>query len=395
MRPPRSLPVARLVSHLGKIVSTSLLRDLFVTMPRATVPTARPESNRVLLIGPIPPPAGGIATHLAGLSRALERNGLEVTVLDPARGKLVLLRELLVARRHTAIHLHVCGHNWSSYALALACRACAGSAPVLVSIHSGIAPRYLGSVGLIARWLAQAALRGARTIVCVSSAIADAAKQIGVGKARIVVATPYIEERGELPPTPAAIDWAVGRRTPLVAAMVAAPDHEYGSDVLIAGFARFAAEHHASLLMVMGSDGVDRTVADRLASMGLGEKVIAFGEVNHQTAMGVLRACDLFVRPTRVDGDAVSVREALALGRRVVASDAATRPDGVVTFGNGDPDALARAMSAALQSAPPPWTSTTINGLDVLLNAYREAGCCLHEVMTCAESLDESTAPVE
>ena len=37
----------------------------------------------------------------------------------------------------------------------------------------------------------------------------------------------------------------------------------------------------------------------------------------------------VYLRPSRTDGDAVSVREALGAGRPVIASDAVTRPEGV------------------------------------------------------------------
>lgn len=40
----------------------------------------------------------------------------------------------------------------------------------------------------------------------------------------------------------------------------------------------------------------------------------------------------LFLRPTKTDGDAVSVREALAMRCNVLASDAAVRPSGVMTY---------------------------------------------------------------
>jgi glycosyltransferase involved in cell wall biosynthesis len=61
-----------------------------------------------------------------------------------------------------------------------------------------------------------------------------------------------------------------------------------------------------------------------------------------------MQALDVFVRPTYFDGDACSVREALALGVRVVASDTEFRPDGVRLFPRGDADALAEAIDVAL-----------------------------------------------
>ena len=49
----------------------------------------------------------------------------------------------------------------------------------------------------------------------------------------------------------------------------------------------------------------------------------------------ILRA-DVVLRPTNTDGDAISIREALYLGKSVVASDVVPRPGGTVLFRNRD-----------------------------------------------------------
>src|SRR5207248_339939 len=51
-----------------------------------------------------------------------------------------------------------------------------------------------------------------------------------------------------------------------------------------------------------------------------GGGVRGFGELHRPQALALLATCDVFVRPTIADGDSVSVREALALGRAVVAT---------------------------------------------------------------------------
>jgi glycosyltransferase involved in cell wall biosynthesis len=51
------------------------------------------------------------------------------------------------------------------------------------------------------------------------------------------------------------------------------------------------------------------------------------------------------MRPSRTDGDAVSIREALAMDVPVIASDVVGRPIGTVTF----PTADVRALTAELQ----------------------------------------------
>ena len=65
------------------------------------------------------------------------------------------------------------------------------------------------------------------------------------------------------------------------------------------------------------------------------------------------------------------MREALALGRKVVASDAARRPRGVSVYPRNAPQALADALarSFAAAAAPPPE-----DGLTPLLATYERLG---------------------
>jgi hypothetical protein len=64
-----------------------------------------------------------------------------------------------------------------------------------------------------------------------------------------------------------------------------------------------------------------------------------------------LRQNTVFLRPTRAEGDAVSVREAQRAGVTVVASDVVRRPHGVVTFSEEDVTDLCAALRAVLDGA--------------------------------------------
>ncbi|UCG57957.1 MAG: glycosyltransferase [Phycisphaerales bacterium] len=54
----------------------------------------------------------------------------------------------------------------------------------------------------------------------------------------------------------------------------------------------------------------------------------------------LMTQCDIVLRPTSSDGDALTVREALYFGIPVIASDAVERPEGTITFENRDIDCL-------------------------------------------------------
>src|SRR5262249_36853387 len=100
-------------------------------------------------------------------------------------------------------------------------------------------------------------------------------------------------------------------------------------------------------------------------------------ELDRTRALGLVDACDLFVRPTRADGDALSVREALALGRPVVASDVGQRPPGALTFPAGDARAAAETIFRALGNPRTPHRPQATQNDDcfpTLLTIYRRCG---------------------
>ncbi|MFN7135061.1 MAG: glycosyltransferase, partial [Myxococcales bacterium] len=86
--------------------------------------------------------------------------------------------------------------------------------------------------------------------------------------------------------------------------------------------------------------------------------------------LAVMLASDVFVRPTYADGDALSVREALSLGRPVVASAVGFRPEGTTLFRTGDALDLAEKVERALgarQAQPVPAAQTS-----GVLGVYRQ-----------------------
>ena len=64
----------------------------------------------------------------------------------------------------------------------------------------------------------------------------------------------------------------------------------------------------------------------------------------------VLKSADIMIRGTVSDGDSLSVREALMLGREVIATDCVDRPAGVVLFKYNDEASLAKALVTGTQS---------------------------------------------
>ena len=88
-------------------------------------------------------------------------------------------------------------------------------------------------------------------------------------------------------------------------------------------------------------------------NLGIDEDI--YWQVGPIRNMGALwERADIYIRPTRTDGDSVAVREALDAGVKVVASDVCKRPEGCLTYTFGDArDLLEKSLSvlAAKQDA--------------------------------------------
>jgi glycogen synthase len=331
---------------------------------------------KIALVGDWPRPYGGVSVHVAALARALRARGLDVRVLDigegghdcdgvvPARGLVRYAAALAeVAAEGRLVHVHTNGANWKSWLVALAAgRARRRRAPRgVLTLHSGSAPSYLRGRPERRR-LAAAACSGFGRVIAVNDEIAAELRGAGVPSARISVLAPFspaVLEPVDPPPAFQAFRAAHG---PLLAAGLL-PSPIYGVDLLLQAFVALRGRLPRAGLVLFGR-GSERA---ELRAPG----VLGLGEIPHGEVLGVLRACEVFVRPTRADGDSVSVREALALGCRVVASDVGHRPAGCVLFPAGDAAALSACLEPAAAAPRPEPREPGEDPFDAIVAAYR------------------------
>ena len=337
---------------------------------------------KILLIGPYPPPHGGISVHILEAHVQLTEAGMPCRVLNTerqpdqggsyarARQWASLVSELARhARQGWTLHLHTNGHNWKSWALAMVCGLAGGKSGCLLTVHSGMAPAYLRRVPASQRAMARLASSFFNRLVCVSPEIRAAVLELGVPPERVDVLPAYL---GSRKPT-ISLDknlagWLAGHRPVLSTALFFRP--EYGFDLLLAGLARLRRRRPDIGCVIMGS-GEHRAQAKRqIRQENLEHNVLLLGDVDHDTCLSVIAASDVFVRPTLEDGDSVSVREALSLGIPVVASATGTRPAGVTLFETGSVDDMLRKLELAL-AAPRADCRQSGDATAHLLDIYR------------------------
>jgi glycosyltransferase involved in cell wall biosynthesis len=315
-------------------------------------------SRRVLVVGDYPPPYGGVSVQVAALQdRLAALPGTTVAVLDigarrverrpgcvPTRGAADFATQIARhAARGFTVHAHTNGHNARSWLVAAVCAA-AGlvhGRRTVISLGSGLMPDYVAQAGTVMRRVVRTTLKAAGAVIVRNERARVALLAMGASPDAVTILPGFYgiaaADVGRLPF--AAARFRRGHH-PVVGA-IASVGPEYGLDLLIDAAARLRPRYPGLGVLLVGPDRLEA---------GHPSWVLPLGERHRPSLLAVLRALDVFVRPTYFDGDASSVREALALGVRVVASDTDYRPLGVRLFPRGDAGALAEALDAALTS---------------------------------------------
>jgi glycosyltransferase involved in cell wall biosynthesis len=242
----------------------------------------------------------------------------------------------------------------------------------VLTLHSGLAPAYLAPGRSAARLLAGIACSFYKRMIAVSPDVRDAVLSLGVAAKHVEVVPAFVAARPAKGDNPE-LARLTNRRPLLVTTLFFRP--EYGFELLVEAIDQLRPRYPGIACLVIGSGEEHERAEELVSQRGLQKSIFLLGNVTHETCLQLISHADLFVRPTLVDGDANSVREALAMGRRVVASDAAQRPAGVVLFRKGDGADLAEKIEAAWLR-PGPIAMPTLDGDSVgtLIGLYETLG---------------------
>ncbi|NVD73936.1 hypothetical protein D0T25_24980 [Duganella sp. BJB488] len=330
------------------------------------------EHCHLLLCGPFPEPVGGVSIHLRRLLAALAAQPrYTVRCVDEAGRRKPGLFNLRSLNAWAYLRLlwwadlvHVHSSVTLFRLLHVLCARLLGK-PVIVTLHSH-RPRHRLEHGLTRLCCALA-----QAVVAVNGVIRDA-----VCPAALVIPA-YIAPGADEEWVPAALqDW-IDRQRGQGRLLLVSNAYKlarfdgadlYGLDTLLEVFERAPVRRRYALLFVVASvDGCEAAYAGyqrRIVERGLQEQVLLV----HQPMpfAGLLKRCDVSVRATNTDGDALSVRESLSYGKRTLASDCVARPAGAELFATRDADAL-----AALLQAPARHGAADVDSFDLsLVNLY-------------------------
>jgi glycosyltransferase involved in cell wall biosynthesis len=317
---------------------------------------ARPQIG---LVGPLPPPAGGMAVQCRQLHDLLCGEGLEVRLVPsnaayrPAwveglRGVRALFRLLpyLHALWRTAGAVDVMhvfansGWAWHLYAAPAVWIGRVRAVPVIVNYRGGDAESFLRRAPPWVRWT----LASADVCITPSGFLRDVFARHAIA-ARVI---PNVVDLSLFHP-------ASIRRHEQQAHIVVTRNLEpiYGIDTALQAFAIVSSRMSAR--MTVAGEGPERTRLEELAvRLGIADKVRFAGRLGRDAMAALYRDADLMLNASTVDNMPNAILEAYATGVPVVSTNAGGIPhiardgDTALLVPAGDAQALAQAACRVL-----------------------------------------------
>jgi len=342
---------------------------------------------RVLLLGPYPPPHGGVQSNLVAIRTFLRRQGVPCAVINITRHRKPDADEvyypksasgmiqILLRLDYDVIHLHVGGMlTQRLLGLALVCTLLRRSKSVM-TFHSGGYPASNEGKSTGPNSFAGFVLRRFDGLIGVNPKIIEFFHRLGVASdhTRLIYPHSFLSEERPAPILPASLASFFREHSPAVISVgLLEPEYDLFLQIEVLGQVR--QKFPSAGLVVIGSGSLEQELRGKIRACPYAKHVLLCGDVPHAITMAAISRADLMLRTTLYDGDAVSVREALHLGTPVVASDNGMRPAGVQLIPKSDLQALLHAIEDRLVQ---PTNSKAQSGSDesnlqAVLDFYRE-----------------------
>lgn len=318
---------------------------------------------RMALVGPLPPPAGGMANQTRQLAELLRAAGAEVDLVPtnpPFRpawvGKLPVLRAGVrlaayvlrlwrAAGRAQLLHVMAnSGWSWHLFAVPAIWVARARGVPVVVNYRGGGAADFLARSQRQVRF----SMRQVAALIVPSGFLVNVFQRFGIA-AEIV---PNILDLARFRPADAARPGAAARQGGPRSQVVVARNLEaiYDNATAIQAFALLRQRLPGALLTVAGSGPEAGRLQALVLALGMNDAVRFTGTLDRDAMAALYATADVSLNPSLTDNSPNSVLESMASGVPVVSTDVGGVPF-ILEHGRTGllvPPGDAQAMAAAL-----------------------------------------------
>jgi glycosyltransferase involved in cell wall biosynthesis len=334
------------------------------------------HDRQICIFGPLPPPYGGIATHVAK-SASLLSTCTDVTVFvrhlegDTPTPYHVALRprwrglipHLLAhyPRHSTILHFH--DINWAERA-AIGLLGLFGYKTIL-TLHGDSFLNQMRTLGRIPKTILISALKRMSRLVAVNEQIAQQLIDAGIDHTRISTIPSYIAQpNSQVHQTdiPEHVRKCLDAHTTTLCTCAARLERDtenkdlYGIDMCLNLISDLQSRNIHACLIACIPEIIDhslyRDIQEQIEALGIGKHVciVTQGDL----FPSILQRSDLFVRPTTTDGYGISIAEAITLGIPAVASNVCERTPGCRCFPAGDREGFLHSVLQAMEEGIPP-----------------------------------------
>lgn len=315
---------------------------------------------RVLLLGPYPPPHGGVQTNLVAIREFLLKNGVPCSVINITRHRKpdaddvyypegpAQVIQLLARLNYDLLHLHIGGMLTNRLlALSLVCARWPGKKSVM-TFHSGGFPSTPEGQALGPSSFAGFVLRSFDGIIGVNDEIISFLQKLRVRSGRARLISPYAFLGGDGAALPPGLENFFASHDPVLTS-VGLLEPEYDLPSQIDAITPIRKKFPNAGLLMIGSGSLESSLREKIAASPSSTHILLPGDVPHASTMQAMKRSRMLLRTTLYDGDALSVREALQLGTPVIATDNGMRPAGVRLIPKLDLQALVAEVESELK----------------------------------------------
>lgn len=311
----------------------------------------------VLQLGPYPPPEGGIHRNMLAIREDLWKAGHKCSIIATAKSSKITpepdvyhprtptqLLKLLVSLKYEILHLHIGGDLTPRVmSLILTC-GILGRGKNILTVHSGgfavseeaQNAKPFSSKGFIFRQFER--------IICVNTLLTDVFKKFGVKDNKVRLIYPFIHKSPD--PNVAVPNnlREFAEKHSLFLLTVGLLEDTYDLFMQIDAMEMVLEKFPKAGLMIIGSGSLENQLKEAIASKAYSENIYLASDVEHSITLHLINDCDILLRTTKFDGDAISVREALHLDTPVIATDNGMRPEGLFLIPKQNKEQLIEAI---------------------------------------------------
>lgn len=328
-----------------------------------------PAGIYLIIVGALPPPRGGVTTHVERLLPYLKEEGIGYVIWDYSRCKkegeqVVLLRNepfrlvrSLWQRPGKAVSHCLLSKVSMSRLLFCALLKMTGIRLTITIVGS---PKEIINEEYLKLRYSLTLARLASEIIVVNRDFQKVLVDNGIPAKKVSNIPAFVpfKENGfkERPIPKGMVDFCLGHG-PLVLTYAYGPlfhanEDLYGLDLFVALAhalrKEFPAAGFVAVIPEISNETYMKDIRGDVEGKGLGARFL-FAIGNHFSFVPFLEYADIFVRATNTDGDALTLREALHYGVPSVASDVCYRPEGTILFRNRDIEDLSKVARQVLR----------------------------------------------